>query len=732
MASEDELRKVFEDSLDAGYPPAQVKARMLAYKDTGKVPTDPTEAVWPNLIHQESRGKQGAVSPKGAVGVAQVMPGTAPEAAKMAGVPYDENLYKHDSKYNAAIGRAYLRKQFEDFGDPQTALAAYNAGPGAVRKAGGDLSKLPQETQNYVPAIMSKSNMGNQDMDSPADAAAAQQALQPSPEQKARMIFEQMSDKGASPDEIKAALRQAMGVPAPQAAPQAPPQPVPQPSAAPAPVQQDPAQAQPPGTVAVPRQAGIVDRLQQLMGDGSSNWDKFQGGVERNVTGMDRGVKKIIGQLTGNTDLVKRMEAEEQGVRDVYNRNDPVGSGPSMSDAGRVAADTLGFAAPGAVAAKALGPIAGGALVGAAQGGITPTTADDSQLTNTALGAGVGAGVGALGKALTALVGKINPAKAAAVENMNSQGVKVPEGRSYDSSLADALRKMSGRDGTTPQLDKSLTSRVADVVGLKGTDITNETLEGKLRDTGKAISDAYKGTSAPLTSNFAQALRDVKKQYLLSGAAPTDQVVKKLDYLRGLYTSGKPVSGEQYQALRGSITGQTVSGNAAQKGAYQGMKTALDDAFSGVKTNGTEPIGDLRSQYRMAKILRSGKGVPAEGLSSSQVRNKIEAAATKGGVSPDFRSLLSDASDIAPTAKIGGEAATAGSDSGAVQKGLESRSTGGLIMALVQALASPASKAMDSGVPGAVTNSPVTRTTLSNLLRNLGIQQGARIKQGEQ
>ncbi|WP_411165564.1 transglycosylase SLT domain-containing protein [Klebsiella oxytoca] len=91
------------------------------------------------VVGQESGGRQFGAdglslrSKKGAIGVAQIMPGTAPEAAKLAGLPWDEGRYHNDPQYNLELGKAYLKKQLSDFGGNQAlALAAYNAGPGIV------------------------------------------------------------------------------------------------------------------------------------------------------------------------------------------------------------------------------------------------------------------------------------------------------------------------------------------------------------------------------------------------------------------------------------------------------------------------------------------------------------------------------------------------------------------------------------------------------------------------
>jgi len=94
-------------------------------------------------------------SSAGAIGIAQVMPGTAPEAAELAGLEWDEDAYYNDPAYNKLLGIAYMKEMLRRFdGDVALALAAYNAGPGAVENAGG----VPniEETQNYVDRILAR------------------------------------------------------------------------------------------------------------------------------------------------------------------------------------------------------------------------------------------------------------------------------------------------------------------------------------------------------------------------------------------------------------------------------------------------------------------------------------------------------------------------------------------------------------------------------------------------
>lgn len=105
----------------------------------------------PDLIraqmHQESTGKPNALSPKGASGLMQLLPATA----RQMGV---KNIY--DPQQNIEGGVKYLKQQLDEFGgDVPLALAAYNSGPGAVKKYG---NKIPpyKETQDYVKKITGK------------------------------------------------------------------------------------------------------------------------------------------------------------------------------------------------------------------------------------------------------------------------------------------------------------------------------------------------------------------------------------------------------------------------------------------------------------------------------------------------------------------------------------------------------------------------------------------------
>ena len=130
---------------DMGAHAAAVPSAYSAYVARLAAKYDLSPALIEALVWQESRWRANAVSPVGARGLAQLMPGTA----------RDLGVNPDDPFANLEGGARYLREQLDRFdGDLEKALAAYNAGPGRVMRSGG----IPniRETQVYVARIMGR------------------------------------------------------------------------------------------------------------------------------------------------------------------------------------------------------------------------------------------------------------------------------------------------------------------------------------------------------------------------------------------------------------------------------------------------------------------------------------------------------------------------------------------------------------------------------------------------
>ena len=127
--------------LDCDPVPAQVLAPLLARASTRHgLPVNLLDRV----IARESGRRPCAVSAKGALGLMQLMPATA--AALGVSNPFD-------ASQNVEAGSRFLRELITRYaGDLALALAAYNAGPGAVERHRG----VPpfRETQNYIRAVL--------------------------------------------------------------------------------------------------------------------------------------------------------------------------------------------------------------------------------------------------------------------------------------------------------------------------------------------------------------------------------------------------------------------------------------------------------------------------------------------------------------------------------------------------------------------------------------------------
>lgn len=138
----------------AGLSPSGEARRRLYFRDM----TDAACAagvpvhLFDSLIVQESRYNPRALSRAGAIGMAQLMPGTA----------RDLNVTDAwDVRQNLAGGARYLRQQLDEFGEWHLALSAYNAGPGQVRR----YRAVPpfRETTTYVRLILAGVRLNLQD-----------------------------------------------------------------------------------------------------------------------------------------------------------------------------------------------------------------------------------------------------------------------------------------------------------------------------------------------------------------------------------------------------------------------------------------------------------------------------------------------------------------------------------------------------------------------------------------
>lgn len=129
-------RQVFELPATGATGPYRPLARRAALKYN--IPP----AIFEKLVTVESAWNPRAVSPKGAIGLAQLMPFTARQLG----------VNPRDPGQNLDGGARYLAEQYRRFGSWRLALAAYNAGPEAVKKYGG----VPpyKETRNYVRKIL--------------------------------------------------------------------------------------------------------------------------------------------------------------------------------------------------------------------------------------------------------------------------------------------------------------------------------------------------------------------------------------------------------------------------------------------------------------------------------------------------------------------------------------------------------------------------------------------------
>ena len=161
------------DDLDVRFPMAYQNSLVSASRNRN------IHSSWAFAItRQESVFMTDARSGSGAMGLMQLMPGTATETARRYGIPLASPQQAYDAETNIQLGTAYLSQMYGQFGSNRIlASAAYNAGPGNVRKWLNVTSHLPydiwiesipfDETRQYVQNVLSYSVIYGQKLGAP-------------------------------------------------------------------------------------------------------------------------------------------------------------------------------------------------------------------------------------------------------------------------------------------------------------------------------------------------------------------------------------------------------------------------------------------------------------------------------------------------------------------------------------------------------------------------------------
>lgn len=516
---------------------------------------------------QESGGNTNAVSPKGAIGAFQIMPGTA------AAYPDLDPRKREGGARIAAAELAATRKKYN--GDKALMLAAYNAGQGNVDKYGG----IPPfaETQKYVPEV-----------------TARMEGINPKNIQWDNSP--QLDPKNIQWDESAPAG-----------------QPVQQQQVT-APVQEQPAVAAEP-IAAAPKEtkAQAAERAKQvLLAQLKPGFaERFATGGVNALKNMAAGGSQLLWDLYGNTvgaaiPSQAKFAQEQIAALNEGAKNQPQGI-PEMIGG---AVNSALLPGPTLAAGTMAGRAGMGALTGAAYGGLTPAAGPEERLTNM----GVGAAVGGVASPVVEAVGRVaKGVQNQAAQQLRDQNITPTAGQILGGAWKRAEEKArsvvlvgdaitAGQRRPIKEFNKAVYADVLEPInGKVPQEVGRDAIDNIRSQISKNYDDIIPKLTFKVDKTVNQDLQDAAAK--LSGA-PEDIQKSYLDFVANNIAkpiqAGKPHITMQNGQWTQSPTG-TISGEDFKK-----IESALSAKAKDLK-NGTGFERDLATAYRETLVsLRQG------------------------------------------------------------------------------------------------------------------------------
>lgn len=543
------------------------------------------------VLQTESGGRTGAVSSKGAIGPMQLMPGTAKDLGVNINDPMD----------NIRGGVRYLAQQLKSFGSPDLALAAYNAGPGNVRKYGG----VPpfQETQNYVGKIMGQ--QAPQD-DSDIFGSVAKSAKANASPQDDSDIFTDVKRPTASTQVLTQAT----------------------------PTQQAPAQ----GIVAKLKDSplgGLIRGIRDPIDAGAQLLSRGMVAIAPAGSAFENWAKNE----QGNVDKINN-EAERAYQQD-WRRGQMQGI-----DTGRIAGNVIATAPLAGVGGLVPATLGGAMRLGAVSGALRPvdTSRPDvdfasEKLGQTALGALFGGGGYGLGKVATKVLKPTSSAMSAGqqagADAAGRLGVKLTPGQQTGSmgmqQVEAVLARTPGASGNMAALQQAnqaaLNRAGAAAIGETGDILSESVLAAARQRLGTDFKNLSSGAKVALGDDFLNSLGKIDSMNRGLGSFASTQIDDLVNKGLDLAAKGN-LDGKAYQTLRSRLTdraGDAFRGGNSELGqALKTLREGLDDAARDGMDDATKVAWDtVRRQYSNLKVLTKGNTVSAGNINPNQVGSAL-------------------------------------------------------------------------------------------------------------